>query len=142
MTDIEPDDMSTCNSGSTVCTPCGYNGVPDAANESLESALANFIDQFFGSLTKTVVNGSVVWTLPCDLDSGLEGNPRADGEGLACYFLRLLEEGAASVADGVLNIPNATGEPATPASGGALYVQAGALKYKGSSGTVTLLGPA
>lgn len=86
--------MSTCNSGSTVCTPCGFNGVPDAANESLESALANFTTQFFGDLTKTVVNGSVVWTLPCDLDAGIAGNPRVEGEGLACYILRLMEEGA------------------------------------------------
>ncbi|MFI2078691.1 hypothetical protein [Streptomyces triculaminicus] len=33
-------------------------------------------------------------------------------------------------------------EPSTPAGGGALYVQSGALKYKGSSGTVTTLAPA
>lgn len=33
-------------------------------------------------------------------------------------------------------------EPATPSGGGTLYVQAGALKYKGSSGTVTTLGAA
>lgn len=32
--------------------------------------------------------------------------------------------------------------PATPTGGGVLYVEAGALKYKGSSGTVTTLGPA
>lgn len=86
--------MSTCNSGSTVCSPCGFSGVPDPANESLESALANFTEQFFGGLTKTAVNGAVVWTLPCDLATGLEGNPRLEGEGLACYFLRLMEEGA------------------------------------------------
>jgi hypothetical protein len=30
--------------------------------------------------------------------------------------------------------------PATPVSGGVLYVEAGALKYKGSSGTITTLG--
>lgn len=33
-------------------------------------------------------------------------------------------------------------EPATPTGGGVLYVESGALKYKGSSGTVTTLGPA
>jgi hypothetical protein len=33
-------------------------------------------------------------------------------------------------------------EPATPTGGGITYVQSGALKYKGSSGTVTTLGPA
>lgn len=43
----------------------------------------------------------------------------------------------------VLHIANATTVPGTnPSGGGVLYVQAGALKYKGSSGTVTTLGPA
>jgi hypothetical protein len=35
-----------------------------------------------------------------------------------------------------------TSEPSTPSDGGYLYVQNGALKYKGSSGTVTTLAPA
>lgn len=39
-------------------------------------------------------------------------------------------------------IPNTTGTPATVAGGGTLYVEAGALKFKGSGGTVTTLGPA
>ena len=45
--------------------------------------------------------------------------------------------------DGLLALtPQA--EPATPASGGILYVDAadGALKFKGSSGTVTTVAPA
>ncbi|MFE5868801.1 hypothetical protein ACFQ6V_09125 [Streptomyces roseifaciens] len=33
-------------------------------------------------------------------------------------------------------------EPATPAGGGVLYVEAGALKYKGSTGTITTIAPA
>jgi hypothetical protein len=33
-------------------------------------------------------------------------------------------------------------QPATPSGGGVLFVVAGALKYIGSSGTVTTLGPA
>lgn len=32
--------------------------------------------------------------------------------------------------------------PSTPVGGGVLYVEAGALKYKGSAGTVTVIGPA
>ncbi|MFE7762929.1 hypothetical protein [Streptomyces sp. NPDC057438] len=45
--------------------------------------------------------------------------------------------------DGVVGIRNATIVPTTnPISGGVLYVEAGALKYKGSSGTVTTLAPA
>ena len=37
---------------------------------------------------------------------------------------------------------NNTTEPATPTAGGVLFVQAGELKYKGSSGTVTTIGAA
>jgi len=39
-------------------------------------------------------------------------------------------------------IPNTTGTPATTAGGGTLYVEAGALKFKGSGGTITTLGAA
>lgn len=56
----------------------------------MSSALNNFITAFFGSLTKTCVNNQIVWTLPCNLEAGVEGTPRVAGEGLACYFLRLL----------------------------------------------------
>lgn len=44
---------------------------------------------------------------------------------------------------GVVFIPNASAVPGSnPAGGGILYVEAGALKYRGSGGTVTTLGPA
>jgi hypothetical protein len=44
---------------------------------------------------------------------------------------------------GVVSIANATTAPTTnPTAGGILYVEAGALKYRGSSGTVTTIGPA
>jgi len=44
---------------------------------------------------------------------------------------------------GIQFIANATTVPTTnPTGGGILYVEAGALKYRGSSGTVTTLGPA
>jgi hypothetical protein len=44
---------------------------------------------------------------------------------------------------GVIGILNATAAPSgTPTGGGVLYVESGALKYKGSSGTVTTLGVA
>jgi len=73
------------------CTQCTPN-TPDS--ESLASAVGNFIYHFFGSLTKTVDStGNIIWALPCDLTTGIAGNPRITGEGLACYFKRLLEEG-------------------------------------------------
>ena len=44
---------------------------------------------------------------------------------------------------GVLGITNATTVPSSnPTGGGILYVEAGALKYRGSSGTITTLGAA
>ena len=44
---------------------------------------------------------------------------------------------------GVLGMANATTVPTTnPTGGGVLYIQAGALKYRGSSGTVTTIAPA
>jgi hypothetical protein len=44
---------------------------------------------------------------------------------------------------GVLGIANATTVPTTnPSGGGILYVESGALKYRGSSGTITTLGAA
>jgi hypothetical protein len=44
---------------------------------------------------------------------------------------------------GVIGIANATTVPTTnPTGGGVLYIEAGALKYRGSSGTVTTIAPA
>jgi hypothetical protein len=44
---------------------------------------------------------------------------------------------------GVLGMANATTVPTTnPTGGGVLYIEAGALKYRGSSGTVTTIAPA
>ena len=47
-----------------------------------------------------------------------------------------------TTAAGVLAIANGTAPTTSPVGGGQLYVEAGALKYRGSSGTVTTLGPA
>lgn len=77
-----------CSRGNPCGTTCNT-----AACETLPSQIENFTKQFFGSVIKTEVNGVVTWALPCDLDIGLENNPRLDGEGLACYFIRLFEAG-------------------------------------------------
>jgi hypothetical protein len=73
--------------------PCGVSTTNTAACESLPSQIENFTDQFFGEVIKTEVNGQVVWSLPCSLETGLPNNPRSEGEGLACYFLRLFRDG-------------------------------------------------
>lgn len=75
-----------CNSN-----PCRCRKKCDPANESAASQINNFINEFFGTLTKSCVNNQVVWTLPCNLDEGLPCYPRESGEGLACYFLRIFD---------------------------------------------------
>lgn len=54
-----------------------------------------------------------------------------------------IEEGSNGTVGTHIFIPNLTTAPTgNPTSGGYMYVEAGALKYKGSSGTVTTLGVA
>lgn len=73
--------------------PCAATEVNTAACETLPSQIENFTIAFFGEVTKTEVDGSVTWVLPCSLETGLTNNPRLAGEGLACYFLRLFDDG-------------------------------------------------
>ena len=47
-----------------------------------------------------------------------------------------------SAAANVLGIKNGTAPSSSPSGMGQLYVESGALKYRGSSGTVTTLAPA
>lgn len=98
----ETSPLENCTSCSGQTNPCDKDCTESTATcESLPSALDNFIKHFFGSVVKTLVDGKIQWTLPCDLEEGLPGNPRAENEGLACYFLRLFS-------DGILSIPSGT----------------------------------
>jgi hypothetical protein len=103
--------MSCCSSNNVNCctNPCGVATTNTAACESLPSALDNFISHFWGELIKTEVGGVVTWSEPCGLTVGLQNNPRLADEGLACYFLRLFEDG----------IIGATGPQGPPGDDGA-----------------------
>lgn len=83
----------SCNNTTDCGNPCATSETNTAECESLPSQIQNFTDQFFGVVVKTEVDGEVQWTLPCSLEVGLENNPRAEDEGLACYFLRLFQDG-------------------------------------------------
>lgn len=91
------------------CNPCCCPETSTVECESLSSQIHNFTVQFFGDVVKTEINGVVTWSLPCSLDIGLQNNPRASDEGLACYFLRLFGEG----------IIGATGPPGESGAAGA-----------------------
>ncbi len=56
-----------------------------------------------------------------------------DGSQNACFAGMTVGTSAAKV----LALPNATAPTTSPAGGGQLYVEAGALKFRGSAGTVT-----
>ncbi len=89
--------------------PCAITPGNTPACESLPSQLSNFVAQFFGPITKSDDGqGNVAWTLPCGLDVGLPTSPRAPGEGLACYFLRMFSEGI-QVAQGPQGPPGVPG---------------------------------
>lgn len=88
---------SSCSCNPCTCDTCDPN------NEPLASALNNFIASFFGSISKTCVDNQVQWILPCDLNTGLVGFERRQGEGVACYILRLFEY-LNSIASGALTV--------------------------------------
>lgn len=85
--------MSCGSCNSCNCNPCSCDDQCDPANEPLSSALNNFISSFFGTVTKSCVDGAVVWALPCNLDTeAVPGFPRVAGEGLACYLARIMSD--------------------------------------------------
>jgi hypothetical protein len=86
--------LDTCTNGSTSCgNPCVSDPANTAACETLSSQIDNFTKQFFGEVIKTEVGGVVSWSLPCSLEVGLPNNTRGATEPLACYFLRLFNDG-------------------------------------------------
>lgn len=92
--DRNPNPLDACTRSFLGCdNPCAIVEHNTVACESLPSRVENFTKNFFGDVIRTEVNGQVVWSLPCGLDVGLPANPRGADEGLACYFLRLFNDG-------------------------------------------------
>jgi len=69
--------------------PCLDRPAPIDSPESVASQLRNLEEALFGVLTKTIVNGRVIWAMPCGTSFSNPNHPREDGEGLLCYLLRL-----------------------------------------------------
>lgn len=86
-----------CNTSAPVCDP---------TNEPTASVLNNFILAFFGEVVKVCnADNEIEWTLPCDLDEGIDGWPRVVGEGLACYFKRIFEAAIIDILPGLIEAP-------------------------------------
>jgi hypothetical protein len=72
----------------TCCPDVPY---PTISAESVPSLIGNLVYALYGTINKTIINGRVVWDIPCDPDNTTEVEqiPREEGEGLLCYLLRL-----------------------------------------------------
>jgi collagen type VII alpha len=80
------------------CNNDNYNNIcrqdipyPQVSPESVPSLISNLVYALYGTINKSVVNGRVVWDIPCDPNNTTEVEqiPREEGEGLLCYLLRL-----------------------------------------------------
>jgi hypothetical protein len=62
----------------------------------------NLVLALYGTITKSVVNGRVVWNIPCDPSADpatIDGFPRLPGEGLLCYIIRYFDAFAPALLD-------------------------------------------
>jgi len=86
----------------------GYNNAcacevpyPQVSHESVPSLIDNLVAALYGAfynpqtqtgyITKSVVNGRIVWNIPCDpvtSPAEITWLPRYEGEGLLCYLIR------------------------------------------------------
>ncbi len=83
-----------CNNSTYSSTCCPDTPYPQVSPESVPSLISNLVYALYGTISKTVVNGRVVWDIPCDPNNTAEVDqiPREEGEGLLCYLLRLFAQ--------------------------------------------------
>jgi hypothetical protein len=81
----------SCNNNNQNSPCCPEIPYPQISAESVPSLISNLIYALYGVINKSVVNGRVVWDIPCDPNNTAEVEqiPREEGEGLLCYLLRL-----------------------------------------------------
>ena len=132
----------TLSSGSaTKAALAGSTGQASGIQLSASGTLSGSSGVQYGiSLTPTINQTSTAGY------TALLVNPTESGTGSGTKLLADIQVGGASKFKidngGVIQIANATAPSGTPTTSGYLYVESGALKYKGSSGTVTTLGAA
>ena len=77
---------------------------PQISSESVPSLISNLVLALYGEITKSVVDGRVVWNIPCDPTDNpvtIDGFPRLPGEGLLCYIIRYFDDLAPVLIDAV-----------------------------------------
>jgi hypothetical protein len=84
-----------CNNSTYSNTCCPEVPYPSISSESVPSLIDNLVYALYGTINKTISSGRVIWDIPCDPNNTVEifDQPRLDGEGLMCYFIRLANDG-------------------------------------------------
>ena len=138
---------SNANNLSVIQTNAGGNSLDTSALFFMENRGANpgFVQQNNGTTTARIsVAGSAYFagTLDVTATTTITGDVKAASGGqsvLALFGANISDRGGGN---GILVMANATSPGSSYAGGGLLYVQSGALRFRGSSGTVTVIAPA
>jgi hypothetical protein len=130
-----------CNNSTYSNTCCPDIPYPQISSESVPSLIENLVYALYGTINKTIVNGRVIWDVPCDPNNTTEifDQPRLDGEGLMCYFIRLANDGTFLGATGSTGATGPIG--ATGPSGGPTGAT-GATGLTGATGAMPMGGGA
>jgi len=98
--------------------------------------------QRFVSISRPTIAFTVASTVNVAATLSISGAPNAGTNAtLTDAYALLVRQGQSRFADAI-KIDNSAAEPAAPTNGGLLYAYAGALKWIGSSGTITTLAAA
>lgn len=138
-----------CNSSTYSSTCCPEVPYPTISSESVPSLIDNLVYALYGTINKTISSGRVIWDIPCDPNNTTEifDQPRLDGEGLMCYFIRLANDGTFLGATGPVGATGASGinglNGATGATGltGATGPSGGPAGATGATGPQGPIGP-
>lgn len=138
-----------CNNSTYSNTCCPEVPYPQISSESVPSLIDNLVYALYGTINKTITNGRVIWDVPCDPNNTTEifDQPRLDGEGLMCYFIRLANDGTFMGATGPVGATGVSGinglNGATGSTGltGATGPSGGPAGATGSTGPQGPIGP-
>jgi len=84
-----------CNNSNYSSTCCPEVPYPTISSESVPSLISNLVYALYGTINKFIVNGRVVWDIPCDpnnVPASVPQIPREENEGLLCYLIRIFTD--------------------------------------------------
>jgi hypothetical protein len=132
-----------CNNTTYSSTCCPDVPYPTISSESVPSLIDNLVFALYGTINKSIVNGRVVWDIPCDpvtSPATYAGIPREEGEGLLCYIIRVGNSGGLIGATGPTGLTGSTGPTGATGPSGGLTGSTGATGLQGATGAMPMGG--